>query len=145
MATPHPPREAWMLWILTGLFFLRVLGQMLVEFAGADFLPPSPEWFSGLLPYPILLPVQVVMIAGMAWFNLRVTRSPGFFSGRPRLAQYLLVAAILYAGVMAVRYVISGQLHPERRFWPPGSIPIVFHFVLAGYVHTLSRLARRAG
>jgi hypothetical protein len=44
---------------------------------------------------------------------------------------------------MAARYVISGQLHPDRRLWPPGSIPIVFHFVLAGYLCVLSRLAGR--
>jgi hypothetical protein len=44
---------------------------------------------------------------------------------------------------MVIRYFVSGNLHPERRFWPPGSLPIVFHFVLAGYLYVLSRLARR--
>ena len=42
-----------------------------------------------------------------------------------------------------LRYFISGHLHPARRLWPPGSIPIVFHFVLAAYLYTLSRLARQ--
>jgi hypothetical protein len=44
---------------------------------------------------------------------------------------------------MVVRYLISGELHPERRWWPPGSIPIVFHLVLASYVATLARICRR--
>jgi hypothetical protein len=44
---------------------------------------------------------------------------------------------------MILRYFVSGYLHPERRFWPPGSLPILFHFVLAAYLFVLSRLARR--
>ena len=137
------PLAAWVLWTLSGLFLLRVLGQVLVEFLGVRFLPPSPEWFSGLLPYPLLLPIQLLILAWMAWVNRNVTRRRGFFTA-PHLAlgRVLLIGSLLYASTMVIRYFVSGHFHPERRFWPPGSIPILFHFVLAAYLYLLSRLAR---
>lgn len=138
------PPAAWVLWGLSGLFLLRVVGQVLVEFFGATFLPPSPEWYSGLLPYWLLLPVQILILIWMARINLGVTRRRGFFTvPHPHLGRFLLIGSALYVAVMVARYFISGKAHPERRFWPPGSIPIVFHFVLAAYLYTLSRLARR--
>jgi hypothetical protein len=139
-----PPPSAWILWTLSTLFLLRVVGQVVVEFFDVTFLPPSPEWYSGLLPYPLLLPVQLLILLGMAQINSAVTRRRGFFATpHPRLGRFLLIVSILYAAVMLARYFISGQMHPERRFWPRGSIPIVFHFVLAGYLYVLSRVARR--
>jgi peptidoglycan biosynthesis protein MviN/MurJ (putative lipid II flippase) len=138
------PGEAVVLWLLSGLFLLRVTAQVLVEYAGVTSLPPSREWQSGLLPYLVLLAAQIVILALMARINWQVTRRRGFFTiPRPRLAQGLLFFSILYVAVMVIRYIVSGALHPERRFWPPGVLPIIFHFVLAGYVYTLSRLARR--
>jgi hypothetical protein len=142
----HPrPATAALLWALSFLFLLRVLGQAAVVFAGATWLPPMSEWQSGLLPYPALLASQAAILAVMAWINTGVTRVAGFFARRhPRLGRFLLGFAIVYAAAMSVRYVVSGYLHPDRRLWPPGIIPIVFHFVLAGYVYALSRLVRRA-
>ncbi|MFP5502484.1 MAG: hypothetical protein ACLGIN_08330 [Candidatus Sericytochromatia bacterium] len=138
------PRAAAILWLLSALFLARVVGQILVAFLGVTFLPPMPEWYSGLLPYHLLLPSQVAILALMLWINLGIGRGTGVFGqDHPRFARFLLLFALLYAGAMAVRYVVSGQLHPERRFWPPGSIPIVFHFVLAGYLFLVSRLLRR--
>jgi hypothetical protein len=135
--------EGWLLWSLSTLFLLRMVGQVVVEFFHVTFLPPSPEWYSGLLPYPLLLPTQLVILIWMARVNTSITRRRGFFTApHPRLGRFLLIASVLYAGGMVVRYVISGQMHPERRFWPPGSLPIVFHFVLAAYLYVLSRLAR---
>lgn len=54
-------RTALALWLLAGLFCLRVLGQVLVEFGDVQFLPPSKEWASGLIPYPLLLVSQVLI------------------------------------------------------------------------------------
>src|SRR6266849_6829304 len=56
-------RGAIWMWLLLGLFVLRVVGQMLVAFFRVSFLPPMGEWYSGLMSYPILLPVQWVIIA----------------------------------------------------------------------------------
>ena len=38
---------------------------------------------------------------------------------------------------MAIRYVVVMTLVPEMR-WFHGTIPIFFHFVLAGYIYTLT-------
>src|SRR5438094_693362 len=118
--TVHPaPREAWILWGLSALFLLRVVGQVLVEFLHVTFLPSSPEWYSGLLPYPLLLPVQILILLGMARVNTSVTFRRGFFTApHPRLGRFLVIASVLYAAVMVARYFISGHIHPERAFWP---------------------------
>ena len=42
------------------------LGQVLVACCNVAFLPAMEHWYSGLLPYPILLPVQLVMIVIMS-------------------------------------------------------------------------------
>lgn len=57
-----------LLWALLGLFILRVLGQAL----------------SGLMPYEVLLPSQIVLIALMAKICLDFTRGRGFFRRRLR-------------------------------------------------------------
>jgi hypothetical protein len=132
------------LWLLSALFLARVLGQLAVAFAGVTWLPPMPEWYSGLLPYPVLLPTQGLILVLMARLNLQATRRRGWCTvTRPRLSRGLLAFAALYAASMAVRYVVSGELHPDRRWWPPGSIPIVFHVVLAAYLVVVAGVCRR--
>lgn len=136
-------RLVLVLWVLSGLFFLRVLGQVLVEFFGVRGLPPSPEWYSGLLPYPVLLPVQILILGIMAYINAGATRARLFTRDQPNRGKVLIVLSILYVAIMIIRYFVSGSMHPERRLWPPGSLPIVFHFVLAGYLYTLGSLSRK--
>ena len=48
--------------VLTLLFALRVLGQALVAFFSVRWLPSMAWWYSGLVPYPILLAIQLVML-----------------------------------------------------------------------------------
>jgi hypothetical protein len=134
------------LWTLTGLFFARVLGQALVALFEPRSLPPMAEWYSGLLPYPMLLPIQVVMLAVMAKVNGDVSCRSGFFAtSRPRLGRFLRAFSYVYVAAMVLRYVLTMTLHPERR-WVHGTIPIVFHWVLAGYLWTLGRhQARESG
>lgn len=128
---------------LTLLFLGRVVGQLLAATGSARYLPPFEEWQSGLLPYPLLLVSQVVILLAMLWIDVGVWRGKLLNRRRPLLGRWLLVLSLLYAGAMAVRYLIAGHLNPSRRWWPPGSIPILFHLVLAGYLFTLSRLAMR--
>ena len=45
---PEPPR--------------RVLGQVAVNLWEPSWLPPSSDWYSGLVPYPVLLPIQLIML-----------------------------------------------------------------------------------
>ena len=133
-ATNHSRTYAIWLVALLILFCFRVAGQMLVAFAGVTFLPPMEEWYSGLLPYPFLLPTQFVIIFlfGKICFDLH--RGDGFFAvPRPRLGTFLRAFGTIYLIVMVIRYVMRMSLYPLER-WTGGSIPIFFHWVLAAYL-----------
>jgi putative CocE/NonD family hydrolase len=127
-------RTARILWFLMGLFCLRVLGQVLVEFLHVRFLPPSPEWFSGLIPYPELLASQILVIVLQAKICVDFTRKSGWSYRPRRLAGLLLVPfGAVYLAVMLIRYVVRMALYPHEH-WTGGSIPIFFHWVLALFV-----------
>jgi len=126
------------LWVLAGLFFVRVAGQVLVEFWHVDFLPPSEEWQSGLLPYPVLLLSQIVILIVQAKVCVDFQRGRGItFEPRRRLGQFLRAFGSIYLVAMIARYVIRMARHPEER-WFGGCIPIVFHWVLAAFVLTVA-------
>jgi hypothetical protein len=119
---------------LTALFSLRVLGQALVVYASVSWLPATEDWASGLIPYPILLIIQIVMLVFMVKIAGDIRRSAGFFSKqRASWAPVLLRFSALYAGVMVLRYFLTMLFLPEMR-WFGGAIPIFFHFVLASFV-----------
>lgn len=66
-----PAYIATVLWLFTGLFVLRVAGQVLVAMRPQRWLPPMEQW--NLVPYSILLPIQLVFIAVMLWIDLAFT------------------------------------------------------------------------
>jgi uncharacterized protein len=132
-----PGRYPVILAICTFLFVLRVAGQVLVGLRDVDFLPPFAQWYSGLMPYWMLLPVQLVMIVGMLWIVRDFARGHGYFVAlKVRTGTVLMVLGGIYAASMAVRYVATMWLHPELR-WFTGTIPIWFHLVLATFILTL--------
>jgi len=135
---------ALLLWSLLFLFVLRVLGQALVARFEVPFLPPMTQWYSGVIPYPILLPVQILIILLLAKVATDFTRRRGFFVvPRRAMGWFLQWFSYLYWGGMAVRYVVSMALHPERR-WLGGTIPIFFHCVLATFLFVVGRYHTRA-
>ena len=126
-------RSAIVLCVLTALFGARVVGQALVAFFDVTWLPAMEAWYSGLLPYPVLLPIQLVILLVQVVIDRDVWRGRGFFvRPRPRAGRALRWFACVYALAMIVRYVVL-RSHP---------IPIVFHWVLAAYLFTLGRLMR---
>ena len=129
-----------MLSLLAFLFLLRVLGQALVAFAGVTALPPMSAWYSGLLPYPLLLPVQIAILALQACISFQLLRGHGVLvTPRPRVGRALIALSVVYFAAMAVRYALTMTWYPERRWLGTGTIPIVFHWVLAAYLFTLGR------
>jgi hypothetical protein len=127
-----PEPGALVLIALTALFFARVLGQALVAFAGVSWLPPMEAWYSGLLPYPVLLPVQVLILLLQVKLDIDVVRATGLLARpRPGLGHVLRAVGCAYAGAMIVRYAVT---HGH-------AIPVVFHLVLAAYLLALGRLA----
>ena len=130
---PATPR-AVALAFLSGLFLLRVVGQVLATYAGVSWLPAVEHWQSGLLPYPALLASQVVILGTMGAVIADVWRGQGrFVEPRPRLASAVRWFGSFYLASMIVRYVLSMALRPEWR-WFGHSIPIVFHCVLGTFL-----------
>jgi hypothetical protein len=123
-----------LLWALLALFCLRVAGQALVAFLDVGFLPPMEAWYSGLMPYPYLLPAQLVIIVLMVWICVDFTRRRGFFYQPRRLfAQEWLWFGYVYLAAMLARAIVLWD-HP---------IPIVFHWVLAAFVIAVGLSHRR--
>lgn len=123
------------LWLLTGLFLLRVLGQIVVALRAPSWLPPMVEW--NLVPYRLLLPVQLAMLGVMTWIDVSFSTS----SGPPvdRIEGFgwaVLGFSAVYAGAMAIRYAVRMRRQPDAR-WFGGTVPIVFHLVLAVYLYAL--------
>ena len=132
-------RPILLLWVLLFLFVLRVLGQFLVAIGWGWFLPPMDKWYSGLLAYRYLLPVQIAIIIVYAKVCLSFTRGWGLLvAPRRKLGRALLAFGTLYFAGMIIRYAVTMALYPERR-WTGGSIPVFFHLVLSAFILSLGR------
>lgn len=122
------------LWSCTALFLLRVLGQVYVALYRPPWLPPMAAWYSGLLPYYLLLPSQILILMFMAIVAADFTEGRGaFFVESAATARVLMTLGWLYFGGMVVRYVLRMARRPDQR-WLGGTIPILLHCVLAGFV-----------
>lgn len=129
---------AW-LWLLTALFLARVLGQVIVVLWAPRWLPPMAQWYSGLMAYRYLLPCQIAILVLQTALNESCRRAVWVFAEpRPRAASVLVALALVYWAGMVVRYVARMIRKREER-WFGGTIPIVFHCVLAGYLFVLGR------
>ena len=126
---------AW-LWFLLGLFCLRVLGQALVVFFHASFLPPVEQWYSGLISYPWLLLSQCLIILLYGKVCIDFTRGYGFFiAPRKTVGHIVRWFSYVYFASMLLRYILTMTFHSEAR-WFGGTIPIFLHWVLAGFLFT---------
>lgn len=76
------------LWILTFLFCLRVLGQLIQQISPLPWLPNLEEWQGSALPYWLLLTVQLAIIAVMVLSVRRYTS--GNLVRRPTQGKWLL-------------------------------------------------------
>jgi hypothetical protein len=106
------------LWILFGLFVLRVLGQALVVFLDVGFLPPKEY----------LLPAQLLIVVLMARICVDFTRRRGFFFQPKRF----FATAWLWFGYLYLAAMVARAIFVWDR-----PIPIVFHWVLAAFVITV--------
>jgi hypothetical protein len=128
------PRAA-VLWLFLSLFALRVLGQLLVVGGLAPFLPPMDEWQSGLLPYPLLLASQILILGLLATICMQFSRGSGYFvRHHDWLATPLWIVGWIYLIATIVRYALL------RR----DAIPVVFHIVLATFLLVVAQHHRRS-
>lgn len=134
---------AALLWTTTALFLLRVVGQIEVWLLAPAWLPPMQAWYSGLLPYPLLLPAQILLLMLMAVLAYQRTVAPAHVARNRRGLGMLRGLALAYFAVMAVRLVWTLVMHGGE-FYLHGGIPIAFHWVLALFVLVYARVESRA-
>jgi uncharacterized protein len=128
----EPRTAGWFLLLFACLFALRVAGQVVVALRRPRWLPPMEEW--NLMPYRLLLPIQLVFLGVMAWLLSDFLAESGtLVEPSARFGRFVVVFAAVYAGAMLVRYVVRMRRRPEQR-WFGGTIPIVFHLVLAAFL-----------
>jgi hypothetical protein len=121
------------LWLLTALLFLRVIGQLIVYFTAPKWLPPMAQWQSGLVPYPLLVVVQAVVLALMASISIDFSRGEGYWTEpHPWIGGAAYWWSYLYPGAMVVRYLVRMTRRPDQR-WAGGTIPIIFHALAATF------------
>lgn len=126
------------LWLFTVLLAGRVLGQLLVWLRAPRWLPPMKQWESGLVRYPFLLATQTIVVLLMVWISIDFTRGSGaWVQPRPQLGRVVLIWSYLYFGAMILRYIIWMARRPDQR-WLGGTIPIVFHSVVAAFQWTFA-------
>jgi hypothetical protein len=77
------------------------------------------------------------MLAFMVWIDVSFSTGEGLPVERSEALGWSVIAfSALYAGAMAARYAVRMSRRPPAR-WFGGTIPIVFHLVLASYLFAL--------
>ena len=129
-----PGFAAPFLWLFSFLFLVRVAGQIVV--ASRAPRPGCRRWRNGTSRRTaLLLPTQIVILAVMAWIDISFSLDRGAPVHPHRAsARACSSFAYVYAAAMAVRYALRMLRRPEAR-WFGGTIPIVFHLVLASYLY----------
>ena len=138
----HPRRVGWWLTALFGLFALRVLGQLLVAQSPLPYLPDYHAWHSAILPYPALLAIQLVGLAGGILTLWRFCTDPG--DRKPVLGQVLYTFAWLYWTAMSLRLLLGLTLL-QGVHWFAQSLPALFHLVLANILMLVGDYHRHRG
>jgi len=132
------PLEHWrraMLWLCLSLFFVRVLGQIEVVLLAPAWLPPFRAWESGLIPYSLLLPIQIVLVAWMAVIGADNCRGSGqFWVTQQTTRRRLKAVAALYFGLMVLRLAITAA-RPPHFLAERGLIPVIAHWDLAAFIY----------
>ncbi|MGA2398072.1 MAG: hypothetical protein ABSG30_08435 [Steroidobacteraceae bacterium] len=132
-------RRCAALWLCLAIFMARVIGQIEALLLAPRWLPPFSAWESGWLPYPVLLPLQIVLIGGLAAIACDHSRGSGpLWVSRDRTRRRLNASAAAYAGLMLLRLAVTAAL-PQHSVVNRGLIPILAHWDLAGFIALLAR------
>ena len=119
------------LWILIGLFCLRVLAQLTASVVDTSFLPAFEDWHSATMPYGLLAFFQIVILFFLSKTALRFSRK----QVRPskRIGVFILIVGSIYFFAMVLRMTLGLTLYTESR-WFSNYLSTAFHYVLALYL-----------
>ena len=123
--------STFLLSLFTVLLVLRGVGQLVVVLRAPRWLPPMEQWQSGLLPYPLLLLGQIVVLTLMVWISIDFWRGAGPFiePRRPGMGRAIVWFSYVYFGGMVLRYIIQAKerglgvifiTHNPRHAYPVG-------------------------
>lgn len=131
-------RRIVLLWICVALFFLRVVGQLAAPLLSPAWLPSMDAWYSGLVPYPLLLPSQIVVLMLMAALVVREQDASHERGERSRWRHWIRPVALGYFSAMVVRLLVQLTRGADDVI-AAGGIPVAFHWVLSLFLLLLSR------
>ena len=118
-----------MLMVLTGLFAIRVAAQPAVAAFSVSGAFAFDRWSSGFIAYPLLLVIQLIVLACMI---LGIESSSRVVAGTKAI-RILKGLALAYLATMSIRLVIGLAL-PGTTGWFAYPLPSAFHLVLASYL-----------
>ena len=131
-ATRQPAqRYAPWLWVILFIFSCRVIAQFSLTITEVPFLPPFEAWYSGAVPYPQLLALQLLTIIVMGWVAWRFHRAQ--VVAKWSMGIVLLLLGFLYFSVMVIRLLV-GFADLSVAVWFHRPIPSFFHLVLASFI-----------
>jgi hypothetical protein len=135
---PAGPGRTWaaLMGLLTALFTLRVVGQLVQGWLPQPWLPPFAAWQGSVLPYPLLLAIQFVILGAMACASYGAWKATMVPS--PRAMQWTAWLGSLYMAAAIARLAIGFKVEAAPA-WFSARISCAFHLVLAGFVLALSR------
>jgi hypothetical protein len=122
--------RAGLLWFLTALFAFRVTAQP-AALLFDRLLPSFSSWDGGVLPYPVLLATQLVILGWLARTAWKF--SAGTFTPHRRIGRAAVALGALYFTVMCLRILLGATVLSHVR-WFASPLPAFFHLVLATYL-----------
>ena len=124
------------LWILLGLFCLRVIAQPLSKTLQSPLLGEFDTWHSGVIAYPVLLMAQLAIVAGLS--SLALAFSRGAVIPNVSLGRWFFYVGVVYLCVMLVRLAL-GLTVLAGSPWFASPLPTIFHCVLACFLILVGR------
>lgn len=118
---------------LTALFAVRVIAQVGSMFFSVDWIPAFDRWSSGLIPYPLLLVSQLLILASM----IAGCCSKGRWHPADTTIWVSKQLAGLYFLIMCLRLVVSISGVSSSPWWQM-TLPAFFHLVLASYLYCIA-------
>ena len=125
------PAYVAILWVLSLLFLLRTIGQLIQYLSPVEWLPQLEAWQGSTLPYGFLLFSQLIILAVMVLITRQ--HASGCVRKSASKGKWLLAFGAIYFAVMTSRLVI-GLAHLSMHPWFYKFIPAFFHLVLASFV-----------
>lgn len=126
-----PTSYAKWLWLCAGLFAFRVMAQVISLVFPTALLPAFESWHGGVLPYPALLTIQLLILFWL--IRTAIQFSLNSQTPRRRIGLAVIIFASLYFIAMFLRLALGLTILSDNR-WFSSYLPAFFHLVLASYL-----------